>query len=212
MTLSRGVPCSCLGSNVNCCRCFGSGVIDRRSLPAAPPHRVSATTTLSPSGKQVKCPNCASLMPADDLDMHLSEHRRAKQAAREKSRRKRRNKAVVGVPPAKDRTLKECPECRNMVRASRLDRHRRKVHRVITHDEPAANDEISQTDWNRVPRSLPSTRRRSDAFSKCKSSAERNERTIERRLDASRDYYRFRENGRFGSHSVHDDFGDESSS
>jgi hypothetical protein len=28
-------------------------------------------------------------------------------------------------------------------------------------------------------------------------------------MDATRDYYRFRENGRFGSHPAHDDFNDE---
>ena len=32
----------------------------------------------------------------------------------------------------------------------------------------------------------------------------------ERRLDGSRDYYFFRENGRFGSHSVYDDMEDGS--
>ena len=29
-------------------------------------------------------------------------------------------------------------------------------------------------------------------------------------LDATRDYYQFRENGRFGSHPLHDAFNDES--
>ena len=36
------------------------------------------------------------------------------------------------------------------------------------------------------------------------------EHVTERRLDASRDCFWFREEGRFGSHSVPDDFGDDS--
>jgi hypothetical protein len=38
-------------------------------------------------------------------------------------------------------------------------------------------------------------------------------RAVERKLDATRDYYAaYRENGRFGSHSAHDDYGDEAES
>lgn len=33
---------------------------------------------------------------------------------------------------------------------------------------------------------------------------------IERKLDGSRDFYQFRESGKFGSHSSYDDYGDES--
>jgi hypothetical protein len=39
---------------------------------------------------------------------------------------------------------------------------------------------------------------------------EKSQNQLERKLDGSRDYYQFRESGKFGSHSSHDDYGDES--
>lgn len=38
----------------------------------------------------------------------------------------------------------------------------------------------------------------------------KNDNSMDHKLDGSRDYNQFRENGRYGSHSSYDDMGDES--
>ncbi len=102
------------------------------------------------------------------------------------------------TPPATEpsiRNLIACPECKVPVRQDRLQKHRKRVHHVRT-------SERHKLDYTK--RCAPTI---SDSIVPF---AEDPLRAIERGLDGSRDHWRIREHGRFGSHPVHDDYGEES--
>lgn len=85
-----------------------------------------------------------------------------------------------------------CPYCSTYFRDSELDQHIRDIHLT----------QASQLRSTSSPEKLH------------KRSAPKVAKTIRLRdieeLDASRDYYRFRDNGQFGSYPLIDDYGDES--
>jgi hypothetical protein len=99
----------------------------------------------------------------------------------------------VSIPPG----FAPCPECRYPIRITLLTQHLKLAHGGGSrHVAPIRPQEAKKTDGPRV--------KHHDVENPA------GERIEERRLDATRDYAPIREFGRFGSHSSHDDFGDDS--
>ncbi len=125
------------------------------------------------------------------------------------------------------RAMTVCPECGDRVRQDRLKKHKKKAHikpgRKNLRSKPKTEGSINRRSQQWKPRKrlsptslspardLGSVNRggsKIDSRSSAGGSSDRQYRE-ERRLDGSRDYYNtFRENGRFGSHPLHDDYGD----
>jgi hypothetical protein len=115
MSLARGKTCSCDGSNANCARCFGTGVLQvsgggdrsRRAVPVPP--------------NCVRCPDCRQFVKTTRLERHRRDvHGVAAGATREE-------KGIISNSvTADDWTL--CPVCHERLKSRRLERHRKKVH------------------------------------------------------------------------------------
>jgi len=143
--LHRGVPCSCGGSNENCYRCFGVGVIGgnrpsepaskykyvsphrkRRTRPIVPAqqveHRIQRVETKSrrtPNGP-VQCLVCRELVRATVLGLHYS--------ARHSGRKLICEKEI--------RQWVTCPVCNTFVK--RLEKHmRRHEQKAVGRGAPA---------------------------------------------------------------------------
>lgn len=162
----------------------------RAAIAKSPEQRTkSGTNVPSPSTpiatatmkKRCSCPDCGKRVK------NLRDHQRD----------------VHGIRYTINRDLIACPHCPSKVRADRLDAHIQKVHKI-----EAATSQNTHAD-------LPSTRKKkrkirqaghseqylSDAFSQ----------SFDEPFDGSKGWHRRRENGRFGSHPLFDDYGDESS-
>jgi hypothetical protein len=122
------------------------------------------------------------------------------------------------APASRSKQLVRCQECSSMVRADRIARHRKRVHRRVQVQRP------------RPPKAKPKRSRAAGGTAGWKAAARRAGRErLERRrqakraappsrrldvseqtLDGSGDFWWFRrERGRFGSHVSHDDYGED---
>lgn len=91
----------------------------------------------------------------------------------------------------------KCPHCVSFVKPAKIHGHIETVHgRKLPPSRRAIRAGSSTTADSMPSRSSPSL--------------QRDDHLENRRLDASRDYWRYREGGRFGSHPSYDDCGDES--
>jgi len=263
VSLADGRPCVCGGSNSNCARCFGTGVIESVSIssPRTARHMsraVKPKPQVAPEPR-VQCPRCTVRLPASEMRMHVYlRHVMGRPVRGErKTGEFRTARSVASVRPDERRDLIGCPVCMARVKTTRMERHLRDVHKRKSAGIPSIRAELP-TAPSRGTRThllvkcadcgamvkrtkLASHTRKvhnqavdgkhgvpapaqtiyaqplaesgvSGAEAGLENLGQPDQRAIERQLDASRDYYRYRENGRFGSHSVHDDFGDESSS
>jgi hypothetical protein len=98
-------------------------------------------------------------------------------------------------------TRVKCPDCPNYMPASSLQKHRRNKHH---RRDGGAIGVAAKVQDARHPHKVAVDETSDGLFGEADNSRE------ERRLDGSRDYAEFREDGRFGSHSSYDDFDDES--
>lgn len=172
---SSSRPCSCQGSNANCFRCYGTGIVDSNSISSPQ----TGTRVLGPFDIAMPTP-----APA---------------------RRRRPVLAASAHPPAKPaRPTKEyprCPDCNCCLRADRMSKHLSKVHKRPS--EGKRRGHILGPPWH-GRRTISHSAGLSDPASEpAIPSSERN-------LDATKDFWQFREHGRFGSASSHDDYSDES--
>jgi hypothetical protein len=169
--------------------------VRRDSTTVAPRVRQTiATRFKKPERKLVHCPACPSRVRADRLDRHL---RRVHEVERSV---KRRPVAIASI------RLIRCANCGANVRPDRVSKHLARVH--AHRPENHRKQTSSRTSITSRPKHHVVDGRTPELIQPSTS----DEYRAERSLDASRDYYRFRESGRFGSHSMHDDFGDESGS
>lgn len=118
--------------------------------------------------------------------------------------------------------LTKCPKCSAHVKNKNLPKHLRKAHPIgnststqaRTTSKPLTINQkkvITKPSTSSINR--PKTQRNASLRSMAPTKAQ--EQTIQynraqRELDGSRDYWRYRESGRFGSHPSYDDYGDES--
>jgi hypothetical protein len=133
------------------------------------------------------------MMPSD----HLAKHTHRAHPVEE-------SRVAPAPPPKADRRV-TCRVCKVGVKPTNLTKHMKRVHGIVQAGPAPVSNHGKKTSAPRI-----GTAMRVHRNDPTETLNEPDQRAVERRLDASRDYYRFRENGRFGSHSVHDDFGDES--
>lgn len=117
--------------------------------------------------------------------------------------------------------LVDCEYCKCKVRADRLDKHKRKVHKnnlfdkssnenieLKTKSKTNVSNKVSNDTKNKYPESKNSYDQRNNNLQK---PDYYHEKQIEKKLDYTSNYYNlYRERGRFGSHPSHDDYGEES--
>jgi hypothetical protein len=185
------------------------------------------------------CPECTSRVREDRLARHLINCHRVTGVtnATEQSKSTEIGDAPQNPPTqhlkagtgtvAPKRHLVQCLKCKSFLRESRLARHLRKQHGFA--DEATIKPFAEAKSAGPTGRSQKSASRRTaitrPEFSTSKSSgrysvildedddapeADLDDYYEDRRLDGSRDYWQFREDGQFGSHPTYDDFGDES--
>lgn len=129
------------------------------------------------------CPLCPSKVRADRLGSHIQKIHKHKGG----------------------RELRACPHCPSKVRADKLDAHIQKVHpnKIKTSMSKFEHVESSsaQKKKRKIRQAGHSKPYLSEAFSQ----------SFDEPFDGSKGWHRRRENGRFGSHPLFDDYGDESS-
>jgi len=126
-------------------------------------------------------------------------------------------KGLDSIKPAATPTshppLVRCPICNASVLPARLDRHLRRVHSANLDQLAGRARPQPQTRAARhaqgpeAPRSGPAGQ---SLLQEDGDSGEAQSSVVERQLDGSRDFWQFRESGRFGSYSSFDDYEDES--
>lgn len=218
MTLSGRPSCSCDGTNANCSRCFGTGVVPVRDVGRSfvRSRKIRSNGSSEYWSRRQKCPRCQIHLLPEEIPLHLALRHSIRRPTDSKPQR-----SIRPRPPSPGRRLVPCGVCSSNVREDRLARHRREVHRIGSPSStgavlpPRGRPERAARGTDRVverggARAEPS-RKIGKHVTGQPSSPDVEYRT-ERSLDSSRDFYRFRETGRFGSHSMHDDFGDESNS
>ena len=188
--------CSCNGENERCYRCGGSGSYDvvwegQRTLPdprelefvsKAASPRKGALAPPLLTPPLLRCPTCKKKF------IGLSAHMLAKHGYSLADYKA----SLPPPPPINPEELVECPDCSKLLPYRRLFEHLR-----VIHTKPTAHSSVpAGTPDGGAPRGHSPAQERQ-----------------ERLMDATRDYYAaYRDQGKFGSHSSHDDYGDESQS
>jgi hypothetical protein len=202
--------CRCQGENENCCYCGGKGYLKRSDLDlklvvprSVPPSRFESPIARKPRRKlmaakqpapppSVACRVCKRPVDARSIEEHLFyAHAIAPQG---------------GVKPSAFRArLTICPKCKVKVRVDRLSKHEARCRQTGG----------QRTAEQQTPRPAPSgnIRRMGGASAaSAHGTSPAFQEMIEFRMDKTRRVGLFaRDRGRFGSPSVHDDFGDDSS-
>lgn len=151
----------------------------------------------------VACPKCNVRLKPESLKKHLrAKHGAFAEALRASLDRKR---VELGLPTEADRLarLVRCPECSAMV--TNVARHLRRAHGPSRPPKPRRPKERTRQPSTPVLAAEPENEASGPAVE-----GKAESRQEERRLDQSRDYWRIREGGKFGSHPSHDDFEDDS--
>lgn len=223
--------CFCEGSNSNCRYCSGTGIREavavgeriqsgrpgRPLLPAysdvgwLPPSDPQSTWSYVERSRRrapslVACPVCHQRIKEAKLKSHLERQHgpgqgsspNVKIAASKPLPSLSHLRTVTTPSPGIPRGFAPCPECNYPIRLTKLASHLRLAHGIFGARLAAP------------PPSREVRLRESSGANLRDSVAPEAERQEERRLDATRDYSQLRESGRFGSHSSHDDFGDDS--
>jgi hypothetical protein len=179
--------CGCLGGNENCLRCFGSGYVP--DAPANAPVNQGRRRKQPKPAAPVTTPVAQSLFKVKSkIDSDYREH------------------IAASVIPGR-RPLVSCPICRQSVRASRLPKHLR-WHTQVGNPKPTrARGPVVSAGRNLAKPEVRIVRAGAVGTGKATVTGQDAE---ERRLDGSRDNWRIRESGRFGSHPTFDSLDDES--
>jgi hypothetical protein len=216
--------CSCDGSNENCVYCYGRGFV---TVPEGPPLGVSEqncprSAVHAASSPVMRCPNCEFKGTALDLARHFP-------------KRHPPSKAWHSGRPIKDRRndtrLITCVTCGVPVRCDHAERHNRKTHQsglikdvgvsspegesVLTPQGGSSKRRImpqwASKNKSRIREQKPTQNGKANGLDKWKQSIQASQSPIQPNLDATRLYaHAYREHGKFGSHSSHDGFDDES--
>lgn len=195
-----------------------SVVSDSASKQAAPEVASGPPSKVRP--RTVHCPLCGATFAFQvDFKQHLATGRCPK-LSQQKPLSNRGPKFVVlpaGVgrankvsklsrtrPPGSSNLI-QCAECSAKVKPSRMMRHMRKVHhsmpRPVSHNPKRVTNSDPSINTQELTKVLPADHLSKDAFEQSVG--------IDRR-DRTRGYgYPARENGRYGSHPMHDGFDDE---
>lgn len=163
----------------------------------------AAEITPAPRKTGARC-GCGRWFPsATALDQHRAYCRGQSAVATTKKARGAGN--LSSVPSG--RPMVACPQCRSSVRRDRLDRHLRKVHQSRTGTRPGLQPPKANAAVVGMGAGTGRALGIPQAPNRESSEEERTGRDLQ---DATRLYgHSYRENGRFGSHPLHDDFGDE---
>lgn len=148
---------------------------------------------------EVACPECGKEVGKDSLVKHVR-----KSHGHEKARQH-------GLTPPKPTEVVRCrrPYCKAELKADEMAEHLRVVHGIVRVAQPVPKNTTS-------PKSeAPSEKKRQSnpvrQSSVIYTNVEKLEQAYFDRRDGSRGYaHPFREYGRYGSHPIHDDYGDES--
>jgi len=221
-------PCTCGGSNENCYRCSGTGIIQRRVDTVPPPNQTRRRKMFDLSGllrrfgtkkaKQAAERGAASRMIQCDrckfrgLPEAVKSHKQAAHASKENPRRtaiidtiapsKRNRNSRVQITTAsrsRDHFL-ICAICSSSVKATNFRKHMSKVHGFTTGSVPSSF----------IGRSRRRGRQqRVNRTSKTPAAVD-DLQIIDQREAHRQMGFVVRENGRYGSHPLHDRFDDES--
>jgi len=115
-----GQSCTCQGANENCARCYGTGVVERQSEGYQGPAAGLRQNTIGWIPSKTSAPVCPPGRPLKLVPR------------RKRASRPRRPRAVSLRVQADGVGLSSCPECGVAVRADRLERHRRTIHRTVS--------------------------------------------------------------------------------
>ena len=234
MSLARGKPCRCAGSNANCFLCFGTGVVE---TPEPTPLRANSTTpariagssfvippgaetaprprgvfTAGPKKPMVLCPVCKGPVSRARLEKHLAKvHQPSETGAsgRAVPRPPAPPKQASAPKPPASRTPQRrpsgVPKALCAVCGLRFDAEALALHLRTKHPSaPMARRHPPATGPGKEPKR---DARRITAAPKADTTGEYES---ERRLDRGRHFFQIRDFGKFGSFPVHDDFDDES--
>lgn len=221
-------PCPCSGSNENCFRCGGLGTYEPKPKLLKVPSRRKIPTTISqcpvdrqPHGlikpkspNEVKCDRCIFKGSPEEVEIHRKKFHRADfvrtrrkprvpctkcgQKVRKLARHLNRAHGPV-TNAAKETSIKTatfCPKCSCAVSKSNLEKHLRRVHNLQSPIKVILSKTTKQP--NRTPA-------RNTNMSASFSYEKEDIREANRMMG-----FPARENGRFGSHPLHDRFDDES--
>lgn len=229
-------PCSCGGSNENCYKCSGIGFIHGSEEGASVSIPIRRRTAFDLSGllrrfglrkaqktaeRQaakllIKCDRCGFRALPNELALHKeTAHQKAparppssaisvpsQPGGGNKPRRpdeKFSSNRQQHVVPSSNRSA-VCPICRSRMKPTNLKKHLRKVHKHLAGPVPFS--------LSRKSKRSQVTQQRDRRF---ESSREKNDWQIVDEREAHRQMgFVARENGRYGSHPLHDRFDDES--
>jgi hypothetical protein len=126
--------------------------------------------------------------------------------------------APVFLPPVRyspARRMTKCSYCDCPVKATNLQRHLGRCPKYLKgHSNPSARKSVQQTKTNKMRAVRPSEQKTHDSVTEHRSLDQRTRyEQVNRRdpIDATKLYaHSFRENGKFGSHPLHDGMDDES--
>ncbi|MEW6737389.1 MAG: hypothetical protein AB1489_39270 [Acidobacteriota bacterium] len=149
------------------------------------------------------CRFCNQFVKQKQIKQHILQHHSESNSGQKVDE-------IISKNKRSNRELVNCSFCINRVRLGRLERHIKKVHNddnlnvEKAQSKPIQNSNINmEKKVDELVKSINS--RRLDSFN------DKDPTISERRLDYTKPYAHFyRENGKFGSHPSHDNFGDES--
>ena len=211
--------CSCDGTNENCMFCFGTGIIE--SSGEIPPPTAYRGARQRPADL-TSCPVCGCGINEQKLNRHLRrvhggniepplelgkfgqpgqpEIRQYPQTLRQQAQFSR-----PAVRPRLSQDFVTCKICCTAVRTASFQQHMARKHRVYS--DLAVRDALAAASGPAREAPRPNV----TAVPPHKLKNEILQQKLARALDASKDFaHNFREEGRYGSHPVHDDYDDES--
>lgn len=221
-------PCTCGGSNENCYRCSGTGIIQRH-LEAVPPSnpvrrwkvfdlsgllrrfgtkKAKQAAERSAVSRMIQCDRCKfrglpEAVKSHKLATHTSKenpHRTAIIDSVAPPKRNRNSSAQIATASRSRNHFVRCAICRSSVKAINFRKHMSKVHGFTTGPVPSSF----------IGRSRRKGReQRVNRTSKAPAAVD-DLQIIDQREAHRQMGFVVRENGRYGSHPLHDRFDDES--
>jgi hypothetical protein len=223
-------PCTCGGSNENCYRCSGTGIIQRRVnvvQPSSPTRqrkgfdlsgllrrfgtkKAKQAAERSAASRMIQCDRCKFRGLPEEVKSHAQKAHATKESLdrpgiidRYSTRKRHGNgrKTPTPVLAASSRKhLIACPICRSNVKATRFRKHLSKVHgHTVGPVPPSRSRKSRRKQAARHISRTPSAPVPADDL-----------QIIDQREAHRQMGFVVRENGRYGSHPLHDRFDDES--
>lgn len=175
--------------------------------------RVSGRKRSAPDDS-VTCAKCGAKLSAKNYPKHLREvHGLVARENALTSTGTRRPRTRRPVPSR--RRLVKCPYCSANVREDRLEKHKRKVHRARLAGSQPTSSRTRRTRGRIASRTARPKRRPGSGSSRLSQSDRNKLESLWQSHDEPRDGskgwgHMRREHGRFGSHPLFDDYGEES--